>query len=403
MRRPRLLYAVTHPTTADTLLRGQLTFMREHGFDVTVVGAPGPILDRVRDRERVTVQGIPMPRAANPADDLRALGNLIAYFRKVKPDIVNAGTTKAGLLGMMAARAANVPIRVYLLRGLRLETVHGPMRTILGVTERIASACAHDVVSVSDSVLRLAVGGGYIQARKARVLGAGSSNGVDTERYQRSEALRRDGTEKLAALGIPPDAPLVGFVGRLVSDKGIDELLSAFERVRAEMPDAHLALLGGDLGDEVSDPALVERVRAAKNVVATGMIADLAPYYARIDVLAFPSFREGFPNVTAEAASAEVPVVAFETTGTVDSVADGESGTIVPQGDAAELAHGILTYLLDPKLARSVGRAARARAIRLFACRIVWENWLDFYRDRLAERGLPVPQDDVAAPAAAVR
>lgn len=388
---PRLVYVVTHPVTADALLRGHLAFMRENGMEVTVIGAPGPLLDRVAARERVATVAVPMVRANDARKDAASLVALTRVLRRLRPDIVNAGTPKAGLLGMIAARAVATPVRIYLLRGLRLEGAEGPLRWVLGATERVASACAHEVWCVSPSLMKLSVEGGYVPRRKARVIAAGSSNGFDTERYTRTPELRTKGARLLEKLGIAESDLLVGFVGRLVADKGVDELLSAFERVRAAVPRARLLLLGGDLGDEQVDPALAARVRRADGVVATGVIDDLAPYYARIDVLAAPTYREGFPNVIGEAQSAGVPVVAFRSTGVVDAVEEGSTALLVDPGDAEGLARGVVRYLESPDLRALHGAAARARIVRLFSREDVWRAWLDAYRTLLRARGLSAP------------
>jgi glycosyltransferase involved in cell wall biosynthesis len=297
---------------------------------------------------------------------------------------VNAGTPKAGLLGMLAARALGVPVRIYLMRGLRLETETGALRAILATTERVASACATDVACVSPSLTRAAVDGGYAPARKARVVGQGSSNGVDEARFAPTASRRADGLERTAALGIAPDDPLVVFVGRLVADKGIRELLRAFALVRRELPRAKLLLAGGELTGEALDPALVRLVKETPGVVTTGFIDDLAPYYARMNVLALPSYREGFPNVALEAAAAEVPVVGFRSTGVVAAVVDGATGRLVERGDDAALARALLEYLASPARAEEHGRAARARVLASFRREAVWAAWLDVYRDRLA-------------------
>ena len=391
-RRPRLVYVVTHPVTADLLLRGQLAFMRESGFDVTVIASPGPELDRVREREGVRTLAVPMQREIDPKRDLVALGRVSRAIWDVRPDIVNAGTPKGGLLGMLAARAARVPVRTYLLRGLRLETAQGALRQVLGATERLASACAHDVACVSQSLRDQAVAGGWVPASKAIVVGEGSSNGIEAARFRRTEGRRAEGERRFEALGVAPSDPVVGFVGRLVADKGIADLLDAFELVRREVPSAKLALVGGDFADDALAPALAARVKHAPGVVTTGRIDDLAPVYARMDVLAFPSLREGFPNVPLEAACAEVPTAGYRSTGVVDAVVDGRTGTLVPQRDAAGLAYALTRYLREPALARSHGAEARARAERSFDRRQVWAAWLEMYRARLAARGLPQPR-----------
>ena len=392
MRRPRLVYLTTHPVTAALFLRGQLTFMRESGFDVTVIASPGPDLEVVREREGVDVVAVPMERANHARKDVVSLARLTGVLRTLAPDIVNTGTTKAGLLGSIAARVVGTPIRIYLLRGLRLETATGAMRAILGTTERVASACATEVACVSPSLMERAVAGGYVPRAKARVVGYGSSNGVDTERFRRTPELRALGAARFAALGVEEAAPLVAFVGRLVSDKGIAELLDAFEIVKQKIPGARLALLGGDLGDEPTERQLADRVRRTAGVISTPRIDDLAPYYARIDVLAFPSHREGFPNVVMEAASSEVPVVATRATGVVDAIVDGETGMLAEIGDSRAIALALLAYLENPELARAHGRAARERVVARFDRRIVWQAWLDAYRERLASSSLPPPR-----------
>lgn len=392
------MYVVTHPVSADWLLRGQLGFMRRHGFDVSVVAAPGDLLARVEQREGASTFAVPMARSASePHRDLAAVARLVRVLRRVRPDIVNASTPKGGLVGMLAARIVDTPVRVYLLRGLRLETVTGPLRSVLGITERVAASCAHDVACVSQSLLDVSVAGGFIPRAKSLVVGAGSSNGVDTAHFGWTEALRADGERRMAALGIAPTDPVIGFVGRLVFDKGVVEALDAFARVRAELPTTKLVFLGSHLGDQSIDPALVRKVRAAEGVVFTGHIPDVAPFYARMNVLAFPSYREGLSNTLLEAACAELPVVAFRSTGIVDSVTDGETGTLVDPFDSAGLARGLLTYLRSPDLARAHAKAARIRVEHSFSRRAVWDAWLDFYRGRLAKRGLPLP---VAEPGA---
>lgn len=392
MNRPRLLYAVTHPMTARHLMRGQLRWLAGRGFEVALATAPGPDLDAVAAEEGIATYPVPMAREIAPVADLAALMRLGRAIRAFRPHLVHAGTPKAGLLGMLAARRAGVPARLYTVRGLRLETAGGARRRLLAAAERAAAGAAHRVVCVSDSLRRRYLELGLAPAGKVTVLGAGSSNGVDAERFRPRPENDPETAARRRELGIPDAAPVIGFAGRFTRDKGIGELLDAFDgALSTRFPEARLLLIG-DFEDGDPVPAAVrERLVAHPRAIRAGFVADAAPWYGLFDVLAFPSHREGFPNAPLEAAASAVPVVGYAATGTVDAVAAGETGTLVPVGDAAALGEALVRYLEDPGLARRHGAAGRARVERRFRREAVWALWEEEIRGLLAERGQPVP------------
>lgn len=369
--------------TARHLLRGQFAAARARGFEVAVATAPGPDLDHVAARDGVEIFPVPISREIAPLADLRALAALVGVVRRWRPDVVNAGTPKAGLLGSLAARLVGVPVRLYTLRGLRFETTTGQTRAILHTTEWLAAGAATRVVAVSPSLAAEVVRLRLAPEAKVIVLGHGASNGVDVDRFAHPDP---DAVAALRArLGLDLGSPVVGFVGRFTKDKGIAELVEAFGQVGERHPEARLLLVGDfEDGDRVGELAR-SRIEANPRILTPGFVPDPAPAYALMDVLAFPSHREGFPNVPLEAAAAGLPVVGARATGTVDALVDGETGKLVPVGDVAALADALDGYLADPDLGRWHGAAGRRRVEAHFTNELVWANLFDAI-DRLLGR-----------------
>lgn len=380
----RLVYLATDGITAYRLMDGQLGYMQRRGFDVTVIAAPGPLLERAAEREGVRAIGVPMSRELSPLADTLALARLTAALHKLRPHIVNAGTPKAGLLGVTAARLCRVPVIVYLLRGLRFEGASGGKRLLLAATEHFAAGLSDRVFVNSESLRARFVALGCAPRDKTWVPLRGSSNGVDLARFEVTEQRRAWATSERAARGIPIDAIVVGFVGRFVRDKGIGRLIEAFREAASREPRLHLLLVGDH---DKTDPLPADEQRfiaGDPRVSVTGFVDEPAALYALMDVFVFPSRREGFPNAPLEAAAAGLPIVAVRATGTVDAVVADETGRLLEPDDTAGLVQALLDYARSPELARLHGAAGRARAASYFRRELVWSAIEDEYR-RLAQ------------------
>jgi lipopolysaccharide/colanic/teichoic acid biosynthesis glycosyltransferase/glycosyltransferase involved in cell wall biosynthesis len=388
-QQPHLALVVTS-ALSTFFFRGQIARLRQAGFRITFISNPGPQTAPAA-AEGAEVIGIPMERDIAVFKDIRSLWRLWRTLRRIRPDITDVGTPKAGLLGGIAARLAGVPHRIYTLHGLRLETATGWKRRLLTLTERIACGSAQQVRCVSPSVRDRAIALGVSDPGKAGVIGAGSANGIDCERFsgapEKVVAARAATDELRRTLGIPVGAPVIGFVGRFNRDKGITELNAAYRRLKQPFPELRLLLVGDFEDGDPVDPAIRTQLEGDANVRFAGIVADPAPYYRLMDVVALPTYREGFPIVTLEAQASGVPVVTTTATGAVDSVLDGITGRLVPPRDEAALAAALQELLANPQKGRHMGQAGADWVRTRFRQEVVWEALIADYNDILQRKG----------------
>jgi glycosyltransferase involved in cell wall biosynthesis len=315
--------------------------------------------------------------------DLVSLVRLWWLLFRLKPEMTEFSTPKAGLLGSIAAMLCGVPTRVYFLRGLKLESCTGLKRRILLAAERLAAACSHAVLCNSDSLRNEAISLGVAHENKLRLLGNGSSNGVDVERFQPGPSNLRQ------CLDIPLEAHVVGFVGRLTRDKGLPELIEAFDAILAAKPDAHLLLVGWfDAAEDALGSDLRSRIKNHPRIHTTGFVTDTAPYYRVMDVMVLPTWREGFPNVVLEAAATGVPVVTTLSTGSRDAVVPEVTGLLIPPGYPVAIRETVLQLLGNPERRCRMGTAARAWVLDHYVNGRVLGLTVDYYQS-LLDRKLP--------------
>jgi glycosyltransferase involved in cell wall biosynthesis len=403
--RPRplvLLYVTTVPQSL-LFLTGQPGYMRARGFEVHALSSPKQrnspdacsldafALDAFAEREQVPVHAVELTRRITPLRDLGAIVRLWRRLRRLRPDIVHAHTPKGGLLGMVGAWLARVPVRIYHIHGLPLMTATGYKRLLLGWSERISCRLAHQVFCVSHSVREIAIAQGLCPAAKIRVLLRGSINGVDARgRFDPAGIDEDERREMRERYGIPAGAPVLGFVGRIVRDKGVVELAEAWKILREEISRLHLLVVGPFEPQDPVPPHVAELLHNDPRIHLTGDVEsdNMPPLYSVMDLVALPTYREGFNGVCLEATSMGLPVVATRIPGCLDVIEDGVTGTLIPPRDARALAAAIRVYLQDRGLRIRHGQAGRERALRDYCPEDIWGALHREYTRLLQERGL---------------
>lgn len=342
------------PRTLDLFHREMIRQLKAQGYDVCVVSTRDPWLDRIAQGQGVRVRALDMTRTISVGADLVALAKWLRVLCRERPELIVSQTPKASLLSQVAGKMYGVPRRLYFVGGLRLEGAQGKRRVLLSVMERITVWAATETVVNSTSLaqryhdLRLA------PSAKVRQTYPGSSHGVDAEHFRPQVPDPWLAEE----LGLEIGVPVIGFVGRLTRDKGIDTLLDAVSRLGAAGTPVQLLVVGPQ--DEVDSAGYLQRLRATDSrVVTVDWVDDVRPYMALMNVHVLPSIREGFPNVVLEAGAMGIPTVTTDATGAVDSVRHGETGLVVRTGDAEAMAEAVATLLADPETARRYGEAAR--------------------------------------------
>lgn len=394
-----LVRITTVPISLQLLLNGQFGYMRAHGYDVITMSADGPeVAEIIKDGTRHVV--IPFTRKITPSQDLRCLWLLIRAFRQLKPDIVHTHTPKAGLLGMLAARICRVPVRLHTVAGLPLIEASGSKRTILEAAERLTYACAHVVYSNSEGLKRFISETFGLSDEKLKIIGKGSSNGIDTAFFDRSPEIESVAGSIREKFRIGNGDFVFAFAGRIVNDKGITELVKAFQTISKEFSKNRLLLLLiGDFEEE-HDPLPDEVVKYLTNdsrVILAGFQKDVRPWIVAADVFVFPSYREGFPNVVMQASLLQVPCIVSDINGCNEIISHGSTGIVVPAKNVDALAAAMRTLLTDEVLRKQYALAAQAFVAENFRREYIWEELRKEYEGML-NKNLEHTKSEVFSP-----
>lgn len=384
----KLIRITTVPISLDKLLGRQLTFMNGH-FDITAVSADEQELKRVAAKYGVKHYHVEMTRAITPFKDLAAVWKLYRFLKKENPEMVHSHTPKAGLVGMMAAYFAGVPVRMHTVAGLPLLEAKGLKRQVLNLVEKITYAFATKVYSNSFAMRDIIVKEGFCAPGKLKVLGNGSSNGIDTDYFSRAAVPAVTKTTLRKELGISETDFVFIFVGRLVGDKGINELVTAFKNLNLNLNlSRSLSLSKGKLLlvgplETALDPLLPETLKEIEsnpNIMTVGFQEDVRPYFAISHALAFPSYREGFPNVVLQAGAMELPSIVTDINGCNEIIEEGKNGLIIPVKDAAALQQAMEKMVIDIENYHLMKDHARPLIESRYRQEVVWQALLEEYQ-----------------------
>lgn len=352
-------------------------------YEVIGVASPGSELDELA-QAGLRVESVEMKRQIAPLSDFRSLIALVKLMRREKPHIVHSVTPKAGLLCMLAARMAGVPVRIHSFTGLLFPTSKGIRRMILKTTDRLTCLCATHILPEGKGVMD-DLRNASITRKPMRVLANGNIRGIDITRYTITDDVRQRAAQLRHDFHIPDSAFVCLFVGRLVREKGINELVGAFLDTIEKYPDTHMIIAGiFEDSDPVSETSRLTLESHPNIHISDGWQADLLHWYAAADVLVFPSYREGFPNVVLEAGIMSLPSIVTDINGSREIITDGVNGYIVPPQSRADLAEAIARIISDPSHAKKMGQAARSNVISKFDATYVRQCYKDFYAEVLS-------------------
>ena len=369
----KIIRISTIPMSLDILLQGQLRMLSEH-YEVVAVSSPGRDLEKVEKREGVRTVAVPMERQISPIRDLVSLFRLIRLFHREKPWMVHSLTPKAGLLAMIAAWICRVPVRIHSFTGLVFPTASGLKQKILIATDSITCACATTVLPEGKGVQK-DLERFHITSKPLNIIGNGNINGIDLEFFDQTPAILEQAKKYRKE-----EVLTFCFVGRIVRDKGINELVSAFQRLHQAYPNTRLVLVGPF--EKQLDPVLPETQQAIEQHAAIewmGWQDDIRPFLAASEVFVFPSYREGFPNVVLQAGAMGLPCIVTDINGSNEIISDGINGCIIPSQNEEAL-YKAMVKMLNLEERQKLAQQARPQIANRYERKALWKELLKFYR-----------------------
>ncbi len=377
-KKPVLVRITTLPVSMKVLLKGQPGFMQQNGFDVKLISSDGIEIESLKAQEKCEHFIVPLTRKINPLIDLVSMVKLFFLLKKIKPDIVHTHTPKAGLIGMWAAKLAGVPIRLHTIAGLPWMEYSGFMKKLLIAVEKLTASAAHAVYPNS-KIQHQFLKANNIATNKMKVLGNGSSNGIDLTYFSKDASIQAVAKRLRVDEKVLDAAVIWIFAGRLVTHKGISELLFAFEKINKQFPDDRLWLLGEE--EPLLDPLTPEQqkiIHQHPSIRSFGFVKDLRSHFAAANVLVFPSYREGFPNVPMQAGAMGCCLILSDINGCNEIVQHEKNGLLFRVKNENDLFEAMLRIRKNEVERKHFATAIQER-VQDFSQQKLWNFILDEY------------------------
>lgn len=375
----KICFVASIPITILCFYGKLLERLQLSGWQTCVIASDAPELTEIETTYHCRVLPKKITRNISPLRDILAVFSMTYFFLRYKYDIVHAHTPKGGLIGMLASYCARVPVRIYTIHGLPLETASGFKRKLLWLAEKTTCKLATQVLSVSPSLKIRVVEEGLCSTNKISILARGTACGVDISRFSKNKKIEENARKIRQELGIPESEIIIGFVGRMTPEKGIHTLIHSFLRIK-EHKEVSLLVVGEyDTVRENISKEVLDLINNNPKIFTVGQQADPVPFYAAMDVFVMPTRREGFGMTFLEANAMELPVIGCKVTGCVDAVVDGETGLLVEVDNEEELVRAITKLMDDRELRKRLGKIGRQRTMSQFDSKLLVEKHIKLY------------------------
>jgi glycosyltransferase involved in cell wall biosynthesis len=384
MRKKTLLRITTETYSLRLLLKGQLKYMTENSFDVFVASAVDKHVQELESQENSKFYGLPLTRELTPFRDLLALYCTIRLIIKIRPDIVHTHSPKAGIVGMLAAYICRVPIKIHTVAGLPLMEANGIKRRILNFVEFVTYWCA-DWVLPNSVELKNVISDLDLcpNADKIKVLGRGSSNGIDLKYYDKSPEIVQQSITFREACNLKDEDIVLAFMGRLANYKGINELVEAFKILQDKHERIKLILIGASEDLNPLKSSTKDFIATNPSIISVGHQTDVRKFLASADIFVFPSYREGFPQSLMQACAMELPSVASDINGCNEIIHNNINGLLVKPKSVTDIVDACSLLITNSDLRKSMGLIARKHVSENFEQQKLWKIIHNFYLSTL--------------------